>query len=420
MPKELTLRQNMLWNSAGSLFYLGTQWLITIVVVRLSTGYDAAGVLTLAMSVYGIFSPIAEYRMYIYQVSDVRKENELGEYVAFRAVTCGISLVLCVAYSLVTCAFDVVLPIFLYGVYKCASSMIDVLHAQDQIEKRMDYIGKSLSLQGISSLALFVVVFYFTGNLNLTFLVMTAGVVLVGLLFDIPHTRQFGKIGFGISNKKVVHLIVLCAPVVIGFVACSTAPSIPRQYLFEMSGEAALGIYGSVSAPVAIIQAGASYIYNPLIGYFADSYGKRDSKTFNSFLIKATLCILAFGVMCLVLLIILGGPFLVFVFGPSISDYVYLLPLIALSSIGIAYMGFMNGLMLAIRDFKAGLVGGIAALVVSLCSTFFFVNTFDMNGVSLVLLVSSLAAAVVMFAFLLVRLRELRKERDDGGSSLDD
>ena len=77
-PAELSIGRNMLWNSAGSLTYLALQWAITIVIVRLSSGYDAAGVLALAMTVFNIFSPLAIYRMYTYQVSDVKRENTLG------------------------------------------------------------------------------------------------------------------------------------------------------------------------------------------------------------------------------------------------------------------------------------------------------------------------------------------------------
>ena len=63
-PAELSIGRNMLWNSAGSLTYLALQWAITIVIVRLSSGYDAAGVLALAMTVFNVFSPLAIYRMY--------------------------------------------------------------------------------------------------------------------------------------------------------------------------------------------------------------------------------------------------------------------------------------------------------------------------------------------------------------------
>lgn len=413
LPKALTLRQNMAWNSAGSLIFLGCQWLITVLIVRLASGsYDAAGVLSLAMSVYGIFSPIAEYRMYIYQVSDVKNENSVGEYLAFRAITCVMSLILCVGYALLTCALDTVFPIALYGVYKIASSMIDVLHAQDQVEMRMDYIGKSLTLQGAISLAIFVAVFAFTQSLELTLVAMTAGIVLVGLLYDVPHTRRFGRFGFGISPGKVVHLLMYCAPVVIGFVACATAPSIPRQYLFAVSGEAALGAYASVSAPVAIIQAGASYLYNPLMGLFAKSFSDGNKRVFNSLLAKASGLILLLGLICLVLLVLLGGPLLSLMFGSSINEYLYLIPLVAVSSIGISYMGFMNGLMLTIRDLKGGLVGGIASMLISAMLTVPFVMMWDMNGVSLVLLASSAISALVMSLFLLAKIKTMTGTND--------
>ena len=55
----LSTKQNMLWNSVGSMTYLACQWLTTVFVVRLSAGYDDAGLLSLAMSVVGIFGTFA-------------------------------------------------------------------------------------------------------------------------------------------------------------------------------------------------------------------------------------------------------------------------------------------------------------------------------------------------------------------------
>ena len=53
----------MIWNSIGSMTYLACQWFTTIFVVRLSSGYDDAGLLSLAMSVVGIFGTFANYKM---------------------------------------------------------------------------------------------------------------------------------------------------------------------------------------------------------------------------------------------------------------------------------------------------------------------------------------------------------------------
>ena len=153
--KTMTLKQNMLWNSFGSLSFLGCQWLITVLVVRLSGGYEAAGMLSLAMSVYNIFSSIAVYRMYTYQVSDVRHENSVGEYYAFRVITCSIALVLIICYSALTCPWEAMGAIVVYAIYRMANLLIDILHGLDQLNGRMDYIGKSLAMQGLASLVIF-------------------------------------------------------------------------------------------------------------------------------------------------------------------------------------------------------------------------------------------------------------------------
>lgn len=54
----LSLKSNMIWNSIGSLTYYGCQWLITILVVRVSDSFEAAGTLSLAMSIANIFTPL--------------------------------------------------------------------------------------------------------------------------------------------------------------------------------------------------------------------------------------------------------------------------------------------------------------------------------------------------------------------------
>lgn len=53
--KKVSIQKSIIWNSAGSMVYLITQWLISVLVVRLS-GVETAGILTLAMSVNNVFT----------------------------------------------------------------------------------------------------------------------------------------------------------------------------------------------------------------------------------------------------------------------------------------------------------------------------------------------------------------------------
>lgn len=118
----------MLWNSAGSMVNLGCQWLITIFVVRLANGYNAAGVLSLAMSIYNVFAPLAIYRMYTYQVTDLRRDNTLGEYFAFRIITIAIAGVCCIVYSVLTGAMSALSAVVAYVFFRAAGLLIDVFH----------------------------------------------------------------------------------------------------------------------------------------------------------------------------------------------------------------------------------------------------------------------------------------------------
>ena len=404
MPKSnnrLTLKQNMLWNSFGSLVYLSCQWLMTVLVVRLADGYDAAGVLSLAMSVYNMFSSLAVYRMYTYQVSDINHENSVGEYFGFRIITCFFALVVIGAYAYATCPLDALGTIISYAIYKISSLIIDVLHGLDQQHGRMDYIGKSLAAQGILSLFIFYVNFIRTSNLTITFLLMTVITIAVGATFDLPRAQQFEKLKVGISRKKVIHLFRYCFPIVIGAIACNAAPLVPRQILSSIDGVASLGVYSSVAAPVAIIQMGASYIYNPLLGFFSEAYLKKDMKQLSKLLLKASIGIAVLGVASAFALDFFGRPLLALIFGPSIASYAYLLlPIIACAMIS-AYVWFLSDVLVALRHFRGNFIGNVCSALLSVPMSFILIPIYGMNGVSFATFLSCGVGVLIMLSYLI-------------------
>ena len=404
--EPLSMKRNMLWNSAGSFTNLLAQWLITVLVVRIASGYDAAGLYSLAVSVYGIFAPVAQYRMYTYQISDTHHENTVGEYFTLRVITNGIALVACFGYALLTCPLSAVPAIMLYGLFKSAALLIDVFHACDQRHYRMDYIGISLAMQGVSSLAIFALAFSLTQNLEITLALMSLALLVIGLVYDMPRSNGFEKLRLGITWRKTRYLLLKCLPIVIGALAMAAAVSAPRQYLFDAMGEATLGVYASVAAPVAIIQTGASYIYYPLIGYFADYYDRSEKRKLMGLLLRVTGGIALVGVACAVLLELFGAPILEMFFANNIGQYAYLLVPMIVSAMITAYVWFLNDLLIAVRDFRGNLIGSIVPLVVALACMVPFVQWWGMNGVSFTAIASYLAAAVSMGASFLACLKK--------------
>lgn len=404
--KALSIKQNMLWNSAGSLCNLGCQWLISVLVVRLSSGYDAAGIYSLAVSLYNIFGSIAQYRMYTYQVSDVNGENTVGEYLAFRCVTSLSALLLCSIYGLLTCNSSAWASIVLYAGYKTATLVIDVFHACDQRHHRMDLIGISLMLQGFLSLIFFVVGMIASSSLELSIVLMTIAIAVVGLTFDYPKTRKIESFCFGISTAKTKKLLIGCLPIVIAGIASSASVTVPRQILASCLGNSVLGGYASVAAPVAIIQMGASYIYNPLLGYFSERYFNRDFSGFWGLFRRSLAAIIGIGIACVICLALFGKQLLVLVFGASILEYTYLLAPLVVFAILTGVQWFLNDLLISVRLFKMTFVSALVALVVSLLTAYPLIMAFGAMGVTL----SGLCADAISIIVMLFALFGLARE----------
>ena len=404
--KPLSIKANMIWNSAGSLFYLGCQWMMTVLIVRLSAGnYDDAGLLSLAMSVVGMFGTFANYKMGTYQISDINHENKLGEYFGFRCVTLSIAFVACMVYAALTCPPYALVTIVLFFMYKAVGLLIDILHGLDQQNRRMDYIGKSFFAQGVALLVGFVTVYGLTHSLNLAIVAMTALSLVVLFAFDIPKASQFESLRIRIDRKKAAFFFKTSLPAVIASLAASALFTIPKQYLYFAFGDASLGIYSSVAAPALIIQMGAVYLYGPLLDIFPKLYFSGDRAGFRSLLLKTVAGIAAVGVACSIVLEFIGSWALQLLFGDSIAPYVYLLQPIILSTAMTAYLWFFGDLLITLRDFKANFIGNVAAFIVVIPLSFVCVNLWDMNGVSFAGASACFVGVCVLLFNLLRRVR---------------
>ena len=405
----LSVGKNIAWNSFGSIVYLVCQWLITLFVVRLSSGFDDAGVLALAMAVSNVFAPIALYKIRSYQVSDVNHRVSSGEFIAFRLVTIAAGFIVVVPYTLFTCPESSFVPVILYIAFRAGDIFIDVLHGVDQLNDRMDYCGISMAIRGILFLLAFSAVLACGGSLSMAIFAMIL-VTYPVLLYDVKKASQFDSLVPSISLRRAKSLALECLPAVLGMVSCFAVTTVARQYLGIAAGEYALGIYASVCTPAVVIQAGANYVYSPLLGKFATLFFRGELRAFAKLLgaVSAVMAGIfvagAFGFM------LLGEWFLQLAFGPDIAPYGYLLyP--ALLSIGItAYVAFLGDILISIREMVGSFVGSFASLVVSIPCSILFVDTFGMNGASFAVAAAYAVGAAVMGGFLLRGLKRSMKK----------
>lgn len=400
---SLPLKSNMIWNSFGSLTNLICQWLLTVLVVRLSSGFDAAGILAIAMSVANIFAPIAQYRMRSYQVSDTNRETSAGEYIAFRLVTILVAFAVSIIYMLIASEPSSFVATVLYLLYKSVETFIDVLHGVDQQHLRMDYCGKSMALRGVLSLCFFSISLYISNNLEVAIFAMFVAVLPV-ILLDWKNARQFDELSPHITLQKTLFLLKSCFPGAAGTSICSAVTSIARQALSNINGAAILGIYASVCTPVVIVQAGSNYIYSPLLGIFASHLNQGNKSRFNKLLAKVSIGMLALMAFGLVAFRIFGHWFLLFVFGSRVASYDYLMYPAIVSVISCAYCTFLCDLLIASRAMSGVLIGNLLALVAVLILSPIMISTFGPNGTSYAVSISYLFASIYMLIHLRLAL----------------
>lgn len=390
-----SLKHCMLINSIGSLFYFGCQWLTTILVVRLSGSFEAAGNLAIAMSIANIFTPFALFRMRTYQVSDINDSVTTSQYMGFRLLTCSIAMIACLVYSYFTCGSDSFLSILLFLIFKFIEQIADVLNGLDQKKGRLDLAGISLFVRGLVSLAAFVAILALTKNLEMALLGEIISTALVVFSFDVSQSKKFEQISPTFDFTIFIKLFKNCAVVVIASVAAGAVMTVPKQYLGNSLGSSALGIYSSIASPLAIIQLGASYLYNPLLGTFSSDYLNTNYGSFRNLLYKITLAIILLAGVASIVFIPIAPSFLNLLFGKGTDAYCYLvLPMIICSALTGYYL-FSSDLLLSIREVKINSMSGFLTLLVAIPASIIFIRAFGMNGVNLAGIVAYSTGSVI-------------------------
>lgn len=405
-PKSI--KQNMMWYSMGSITYLGCQWLLSVVVARMSAGFDDAGALALAMAIGNIFTPLAYYNTRTYQVSDLRNEYTDEQYVAFRIITTFLAFCACTVYAVATVGLSLA-PVIAFLVYKSVVVIIDILHGVDQRYSRLDYAGVSLITQGVTSLAAFIVVFGLTQNLTAAITGMTVTAVVILFAYDARRASRLDSIFPRITWPVAKRLAVVCFPAVISGVLCSAVVTVARQFLYGMEGEAALGSYASVATLAVIVQMAASYIYNPLLGTFADLSLKNDRKGVTSLIAKVCLAVVGITVVVSILFLLFGEFGLTLLFGEKIVPYVYLLQPMLLCTAATAYIWFFIDILIVYRRMKEVLIGNVVSFLAVFPLSWWLIEWCGANGVSFAGAIAYALGCVLLVYFTFRAVREGRE-----------
>lgn len=400
----LSARENTLWNAFGCLFYLGCQWLTTVLVVLLSSGYDNSGILAYAMSIGNMFASISLYKIRTYQVSDINNRFSSGNYVALRLFTIFASLLLCSTYlAIVTNSTRMIVATLVYLLFKADETFSDVLYGIEQKNGRMDYIGRSQIIRGFASLIGFSGTLIVTDSLNLAIIGMFLLCAAVTLAYDLPHARLFGSITPQISKSQLIDLLKACFFPTIANLFATSIVSVARQRYGILEGETLLGIYASIATPAVLIQAATNYLYSPLIGQLASTLFNKGVSAYKRSYIKVFLLILLCMGGLVVLLSFLGGPLLVLVYGQEIAEYTWIFPFVLISTTSIGILLYVNDSLLILRNGTIQVALNFLSIAIVVVGSTFAISTFGMNGVNLIVIAGCIPSIILGTLYILLK-----------------
>lgn len=412
--EKKSMKESILWNSAGSMFYLACQWVLTILVVRMS-GVEDAGILSLAMSVSNIWFSISLYGMRNYQASDTVGKYKEHIYILSRVLTSGFALLGCFLYVLVM-PYDSKqkICIILYFGYKLSEAMADVFAGIFQKNWRLDYAGKSFAIRGVITIVFFVGIFWMTKNLPVTLAFMAFGCMSMILIYDRTITNKLVIVQYTFDWKKVIELLKECLPLVVYTLLATFISTIPRLLMERILGNYYLGIYGAVAAPTLIIQVGAQYIFSPFVTLFAERYNNRQKDLFVSALKKCVLAVLALSILGMIGGKLFGRLGLLILYGEEVAEYTELLIPLILCTILTAFTWLLSGILTVMREFKGLVIGNVIAVVCSCVLSVVLEKMWGMQGASVALGVATFVEIAVLVVFMKKKMKtqfEILNER---------
>ena len=401
--KTETVKKNMLWNAAGNIVYLLSQWVITVLVTVLG-GFEDAGILSVAMSVTATFQTIAMFGIRSFQVSDLKEKYTDTCYVGLRSLTCVLAMFLCMLTSLFGgYSGKQLLAVFLFMAFRLVEDYSDVLHGIAQKNDRLDIAGKSFFMKGIGILVCFLAGYALTKQLSVGLLLMMLFSLASTLFYDFPSVRKLSDFRLFDTLSHCARLARETLPLCIYLFLFTALTTVPRLILEKQCGEVILGAYASIYAPATLLQSATGYLYNPFAPAFAAHRQAGEERRFDRLFFRIVLVIFIISAVVMIAAQFLGEFALVLVFKEQIREYVYLLNPILIVNFLSSCFGFFCMVAVVLRKFKLLLISVSVGFVSTTVLAWVLIGACGVNGTSYGLIAALILSCVILGSGILFR-----------------
>lgn len=396
-------KRSYLWNTIGVFAQNAISPLLLVVVTRVN-GIDDSGLFSFAFSVAIIFWTISMWGGRTYQVSDIKRKYSSQSYIMVRLLLGILVFVGAVLFCLVN-SYDIVKTSLILALVllKVVESVADSLYGVLQVHERLYTVGKSLLYKFISSLVVFVVVDYFTGNVIWSSLGMVVVHCLWVIFYDVRFMRVLEDIPIQKNVRqhinKAVEIIKTCWPIFIVAFLAAFSLNIPR-YFIDIYHSSEIGYFGILAMPVTLVVLVMTFILQPNIVQLSRLFKQNDIEGFNEVIRRIVGVTLVVGVGVFIGTYFIGVHILHIVFGVDFSGYKDPLLIMIIGALANALVAIFINILIIMRHFKEQFYILLITNCLLVIASFLLIKTHGLtSGVILFTLTNSIQVGLIYGAY---------------------
>ena len=275
--KNIDTKKAVTLNTVSVFIYFFAQWLLTIVLTRIS-GYKDSGLFTLAVSFTNIFCYLSNAGVRNVQISDTSRKTEKNVYFSTRFLTSALSILL-FAITIAFVRYDElsVKCCITMMIFKIFESYRDVLMGELQLQNRYDLIARSYIMKSILIVLAFVVALFIGLSLPLSILSMAVAYGGVLFLYDFRKLKIYRDFAWNIDGSK--ELLMISFPLTVSTILDAVILFIPKHFVEILLGSEQLGYYGTVTIVIIVLSTLGSSVWTSLIPVYSKAFIERDDES---------------------------------------------------------------------------------------------------------------------------------------------
>lgn len=320
LNKKVSLKENTLWYTMGTMCSSATSFLLMIYVTRI-LGVDEAGVFSISYSVGQLMLSIGWFGTRQFQVSDINEEFKFSDYLSLKLFMTIIMMVGCLIYS-VFLHFNTykMLVTFLYCLFLICDVFADLFSARFQQVDKLFLSGMSyiIRILGYNLVILFSLLCF--KNLIVAIVLAMIYSALELTFFDLQLIKRISQIKIKFHMDKIIQLIKNCFPLFISSFLTTFIVNVPKNAIELNFDSSVQTYYNIIFMPSYIINLFCMFIFVPLYTSIANTWLNSTKDKFINTVVKLMIFDVLLSLVVFAGCYFLGIPLLELVYGVDLHS----------------------------------------------------------------------------------------------------